>query len=80
MGLNFKYDGTIMDIMPVVKDYLEINKYDVVHYAPEAGYILTEINEQKITSTSELSTFENENIYQITFIDLNGEKERLIFD
>ena len=45
-----------------------------------AGYILTEINEQKITSTSELSTFENENIYQITFIDLNGEKERLIFD
>jgi len=45
-----------------------------------AGYILTEINEQKITSTSELSAFENENIYQITFIDLNGEKERLIFD
>ena len=45
-----------------------------------AGYILTEINEQKITSTSELSSFENENIYQITFIDLNGEKERLIFD
>jgi len=45
-----------------------------------AGYILTEINEQKINSTSELSTFENENIYQITFIDLNGEKERLIFD
>ena len=45
-----------------------------------AGYILTEINEQKITSTSELSKFENENIYQITFIDLNGEKERLIFD
>jgi hypothetical protein len=27
-----------------------------------------------------LSSFENENIYQITFIDLNGEKERLIFD
>ena len=45
-----------------------------------AGYILTEINEQKIISTSELSSFENENIYQITFIDLNGEKERLIFD
>ena len=45
-----------------------------------AGYILTEINEQKISSTAELSSFENENIYQITFIDLNGEKERLIFD
>ena len=45
-----------------------------------AGYILTEINETPINSTSELSSFENENIYQITFIDLNGEKERLIFD
>jgi S1-C subfamily serine protease len=45
-----------------------------------AGYILSEINEQEIFSTSELSVFENENIYQITFIDLNGEKERLIFD
>jgi S1-C subfamily serine protease len=44
-----------------------------------AGYILSEINEQEIFSTSELSVFENENIYQITFIDLNGEKERLIF-
>jgi hypothetical protein len=45
-----------------------------------AGYILTEINETPINSTSELSSFENENIYQITFIDLNGERERLIFD
>lgn len=45
-----------------------------------AGYILTEINDTPINSTSELSSFENENIYQITFIDLNGEKERLIFD
>ena len=45
-----------------------------------AGYILSEINEQEIFSTSELSVFENENIYQITFIDLNGEKERLIFE
>ena len=43
-----------------------------------AGYILSEINETPINSTSELSSFENENIYQITFIDLNGEKERLI--
>jgi len=45
-----------------------------------AGYILSEINDTPINSTSELSSFENENIYQITFIDLNGEKERLIFD
>ena len=45
-----------------------------------AGYILSEINEKPINSTLELSSFENENIYQITFIDLNGEKERLIFD
>ena len=42
MVLNFKYDGTIMDIMPVVKDYLESKKYDIIHYAPEAGYILTD--------------------------------------
>ena len=41
MVLNFKYDGTIMDIMPVVKDYLESKEYDIIHYAPEAGYILT---------------------------------------
>ena len=31
-----------MDIMPVVKDYLESKKYDIIHYAPEAGYILTD--------------------------------------
>ena len=42
MFLNFKYDGTIMDIMPVVKDYLESKEYDIIHYAPEAGYILTD--------------------------------------
>ena len=42
MVLNFKYDGTIMDIMPVVKDYLENEKYDIIHYAPESGYILTD--------------------------------------
>ena len=44
------------------------------------GHILSEINDTKILSTSELSNFENENIYQITFIDENGEKERLIFE
>ena len=31
-----------MDIMPVVKDYLESKKYDIIHYAPESGYILTD--------------------------------------
>jgi len=44
------------------------------------GHILYEINDTKILSTSELSNFENENIFQITFIDENGEKERLIFE
>ena len=44
MVLNFKYDGTIMDIMPVVKDYLESKEYDIIHYAPESGYILTDFN------------------------------------
>ena len=42
MVLNFKYDGTVMEIMPVVKDYLEIKKFDIIHYAPEGGYILTD--------------------------------------
>ena len=42
MVLNFQYDGSLMDIMPVVKDYFESKKYDVIHYAPEAGYILTD--------------------------------------
>ena len=31
-----------MDIMPVVKDYLEGEKYNIIHYAPESGYILTD--------------------------------------
>ena len=42
MVLNFKYDGSIMDVMPVVKDYLESKNYDIIHYAPESGYILTD--------------------------------------
>ena len=45
-----------------------------------SGYILTEINEKTISSTTQLKSFEKENIYQITFIDLEGNKERLIFD
>ena len=42
MVLNFKYEGTVKDIMPIVKEYLESNNYDIIHYAPESGYILTD--------------------------------------
>ena len=42
MVLNFKYEGTIGDIMPVVKEYLESKNYDIIHYASESGYILTD--------------------------------------
>ena len=45
-----------------------------------SGYILTEINDKTISSTAQLKSFEKENIYQISFIDLDGNKERLIFD
>ena len=45
-----------------------------------SGYILSEINNTKISNTSELKLFERSDIFQITFIDLNGEKEKLIFD
>ena len=42
MVLNFKYEGSVMDIMTAVRDYLESKKYDIIHYAPESGYILTD--------------------------------------
>ena len=42
MVLNFKYEDSVMDIMPVVKDYFEGEKYNIIHYAPESGYILTD--------------------------------------
>ena len=45
-----------------------------------SGYLLSEINNVKILNTSDLKPFEKENIFQITFIDLNGEKEKLVFD
>ena len=45
-----------------------------------SGYILTEINGKLISSTSQLKSFEKESIYQISFVDLDGNKERLIFD
>ena len=42
MVLNFKYDGSIRDIMPLIKSYLENENYNIIHYAPETGYILTD--------------------------------------
>ncbi|MEL0174057.1 MAG: hypothetical protein VW904_04940 [bacterium] len=42
MNINFKYDGSVREIMPVIKDYLEKQKYDIIHYAPESGFILTD--------------------------------------
>ena len=39
-----------MDIMPVVKDYFESKKYDIIHYAPEAGYILTDFKPFSLSS------------------------------
>ena len=46
----------------------------------KSGYILSEINNTKISNTIDLKSFERENIFQITFVDLNGEKEKLVFD
>ena len=45
-----------------------------------SGYILTEINNVKIENTKDLKAFEREDIFQFTFVDLNGEKEKLVFD
>ena len=42
MVLNFKYEGAIKDVMPLVKDYIDSKNYDIIHYAPESGYILTD--------------------------------------
>jgi hypothetical protein len=28
--------------MPIVKEYLENQEYDIIHYAPESGFILTD--------------------------------------
>ena len=45
------------------------------------GYVLTEINGEKIKNTNELSKFNNNTkINQMTFISPEGEKERLIFE
>ena len=42
MNINFQYDGSIKDVMPIIKGYLEEQKYDIIHYAPESGFILTD--------------------------------------
>ena len=42
MNINFQYDGSIKDVMPIVKSYLEEQEYDIIHYAPESGFILTD--------------------------------------
>ena len=42
MNINFQYDGSIKDVMPIIKSYLKEQKYDIIHYAPESGFILTD--------------------------------------
>ena len=42
MNINFQYDGSIKDVMPIIKGYLDEQKYDIIHYAPESGFILTD--------------------------------------
>ena len=42
MNINFQYSGSIKDIMPTIKEYLENQEYDIIHYAPESGFILTD--------------------------------------
>ena len=42
MNINFQYNGSIKDIMPTIKEYLESQEYDIIHYAPESGLILTD--------------------------------------
>jgi len=45
------------------------------------GYVLIDINGEKIYSTKDISRFMNDNkINQMTFISPNGEKEKLIFE
>jgi len=45
-----------------------------------SGFIISEINNVKINSTSELTKFENTRLQQITIVNLVGEKERIIFN
>ena len=50
MVLNFKYEGSISHVMPSVKAYLESKNYNIIHYAPESGYILTDYKLYKINT------------------------------
>ena len=45
-----------------------------------SGYVLSELNNTKIFKTTDLKKFEREDIFQMTFIDLDGEREKLVFD
>ena len=42
MNINFQDYGSIKVIMPTIKEYLECQEYDIIHYAPESGFILTD--------------------------------------
>ena len=50
MKINFQYSGSIKDIMPTIKEYLENQEYDIIHYAPESGFILTDYKLFRLTT------------------------------
>ena len=50
MNINFQYNGSIKDIMPTIKEYLESQEYDIIHYAPESGFILTDYKLFKVNT------------------------------
>ena len=50
MNINFQYSGSIKDIMPTIKEYLENQEYDIIHYAPESGFILTDYKLFRLTT------------------------------
>ena len=50
MNINFQYNGSIKDIMPTIKEYLESQEYDIIHYAPESGFILTDYKMFKLNT------------------------------
>ena len=75
MAINFKYNGSIKDVMPIVKEYLEGKNYDIIHYAPEAGYILTDYKLYNInTGTSYEINFDIQNAV-ISWCNSNTEIE-----
>ncbi|SVB32172.1 uncharacterized protein METZ01_LOCUS185026, partial [marine metagenome] len=42
MVMNFKYRGSPKTVMPVLITYFENEKFNIQHFAPEDGYILTD--------------------------------------